>query len=622
MNKYDKKALIFFSILYLFFVVLVFVGALSHIRHGIEDNLEGGKKPLDNIVIIKIDDDSINKIGRWPWNREVFAELLNKTNDAKAIGIDVSFFESSINDGNLNATLKEMNNVILAAEINGDKLYKPIFEAEFGYVNLKTDDDGITRKVETSISNEYKPFAFKIYEKSRNKEVSANLGRYKINFVGNPGSFNSISLFDVLQNNLNFENKIVLVGATAPDLHDNYFVPTSEGIPMPGVEIHANILQNLILDDFVKEQNRAITAFLILVLGFLCTFVVSRMKIYYVIPIVVAFIIVNTLIGIYVFSKFNYLIDLFFVPLAAIIFTGAGVGLNYLEEKKQNTYITNAFGKYVSKDLLNEIISKRHELKLGGTKRNVTIFFSDIRGFTSISEKLSPEELVSFVNEYLTDMTKIIMKYSGTVDKFIGDAIMAFWNAPLDEKDHAELACKSAVEQYKKLEELKKKFANRNLPHIEIGCGINTGDAIIGNVGSEDRFDYTALGDNVNLASRLESLTKLYGVDIIISESTYGIVKDKFKCRKLDNVKVKGKKIPITIYELCVDYDENFVGQFEKALELYFDSKFSLAKKEFEKTLKMKTEDESCKLFIDRCAEYIKSPPEKDWGGAFEMTHK
>src|SRR3989338_11413738 len=319
MNKYDKNTLIFFSILYLFFVVLVFVGALSHIRHGIEDNLEGGKKPLDNIVIIKIDDDSINKIGRWPWNREVFAELLNKTNDAKAIGIDVSFFESSINDGNLNATLKEMNNVILAAEINGDKLYKPIFEAEFGYVNLKTDDDGITRKVETSISNEYKPFAFKIYEKSRNKEVSANLGRYKINFVGNPGSFNSISLFDVLKNNLSFENKIVLVGATAPDLHDNFFVPTSEGIPMPGVEIHANILQNLILDNFVQKQSREILFLIVLISGIFGFFILSRLKIYYSIFIALSLVIVYTFISISLFSRYNYLQDLIYFLLSIIV---------------------------------------------------------------------------------------------------------------------------------------------------------------------------------------------------------------------------------------------------------------------------------------------------------------
>ena len=618
--KTSSKYLVFSS-LFLLFSLMIYFNFFSNINSNITDRLYGGDKVLDNIVIIKIDDESINKIGRWPWDRDIFSQILDKASDAKAIGIDVSFFEKSNNDSSLENALKEMENIVLAAEINEGTLYGPIFDTDYGYVNLKTDSDGVTRKLDTKLSLETEPFSFKIYQKafgnySRSEEI------YLINFASGPGTFNSYSAYEVLNNNLSFENKIVLIGATAPNLHDNFFVPTSSGIPMPGVEIHANIIQNLILDNFLKKESRIITLILVLAIGLLSMFFLSRLKIYYVIPSLIFILIIYSFVGITMFSNFNYIVDFLFFPLALFIFTASGFSINYLEAKKQNKFITEAFGKYVSKDLLNEIISKRHELKLGGTKRNVTIFFSDIRGFTSISEKLSPEELVSFVNEYLTDMTAIILKYKGTVDKFIGDAIMALWNAPLDEKNHAELACKSSLEQYKKLEELKKKFANRNLPHIEIGCGINTGDAIIGNVGSEDRFDYTALGDNVNLASRLESLTKLYGVDIIVSESTYNLVKDKFNFRKLDHVKVKGKKIPITIYELCVDYKENFVNHFENALELYSNSKFKEAIKEFEKALKIKPEDESCKLFIDRCAEYIKSPPEKDWGGAFELTHK
>ena len=601
---------------------MVYFNLFSQINATITDKIYGGKTALDNVVIIKIDDESINKIGRWPWDRDVFSQILDKTKDAKAIGIDVSFFEASSNDSSLKETIDKTNNLVLAAEINDNVLYKPIFDKDIGYVNLLTDGDGITRGVKAGLRDDLLPFAFNIYKKGWNNEAEFERKAYLINFASRPGTFNSIGAYELLQNNYSFSGKIVLIGATAPNLHDNYFVPTSEGIPMPGVEIHANILQNLILNNFLEKQGKINIIIFILLFSFIGMFVLSRLKIYYAISIFILIIAFYFILGIFAFSKFNYLFDLFFIPLSLLISTGTGIGLNYLEAKKQNKFITNAFGKYVSKELLNEIISKRYELKLGGTKRTVTIFFSDIRGFTSISEKLSPEELVSFVNEYLTDMTKIILEYKGTVDKFIGDAIMAFWNAPLDEKDHAELACKSAIEQYKKLEELKKKFANRNLPHIEIGCGINTGEAIIGNVGSEDRFDYTALGDNVNLASRLESLTKLYGVDIIISESTYKIVKDKFKCRKLDNVKVKGKKIPITIYELFVDYDDKFADQFEKSLELYFNSKFKEAIKEFEKALDIKTDDESCKLFIDRCEEYIKSPPEKDWGGAHELTHK
>ena len=306
------------------------------------------------------------------------------------------------------------------------------------------------------------------------------------------------------------------------------------------------------------------------------------------------------------------------------IFTSAGIAINYLEEKKQRAYLTDAFGKYVSKDLLSQIIDKEHQLKLGGAKREITIFFSDIRGFTNISEKLSPDKLVQFVNEYLTEMTKIIMENKGTVDKFVGDAIMAFWNAPFLEKDHSRLACLTAVSQVRRLKELQKIWKKQRLPLMKIGCGIHTGEAVIGNMGSDDRFDYTAMGDAVNLSSRLEGLTKQYRVDIIISESTYQKIKDEFNCRLLDKVKVKGKKLPIKIYELSVESNEKTLKlkkQFEKALSLYFNSKFKKAKKEFEKCLRIQ-DDLPSKMFIKRCSEFMKHSPKKPWDGSFEATEK
>jgi len=200
--------------------------------------------------------------------------------------------------------------------------------------------------------------------------------------------------------------------------------------------------------------------------------------------------------------------------------------------------------------VIDNLIKNPDKINLGGEKRNITIFFSDIRGFTSISEKLEPEELVRLLNEYLTEMTSIIIKDEGLVDKYMGDAIMAFWGAPLDQPDHAEIACSSSLEMMDKLRALQKKWKKEGIPSFDIGIGLNSGDAIVGNMGSSTRFDYTAMGDNVNIASRLVGLNKTYDTNIIISENTYKIIKDKFKTRKLDTVKVKGKKKPIIIYEL------------------------------------------------------------------------
>ena len=427
---------------------------------------------------------------------------------------------------------------------------------------------------------------------------------------------------DVLNGNYDFSNKIVFIGATAPDLHDAYFVPISEGEALNGVEIQAVIVQNLVLNDFVKTQDRMNVILLVILLSSIGLFWLAKLRTHYAVLIVGIFIILFSILGIWLFNNFNFLMDLFFAPLSLVLFTGIGMGINYFEERKFNIYLTDAFGRYISKDLLKEIIAHKQELKLGLTKREITIFFSDIRGFTTLSEKMKPEELVPLLNEYLTEMTQVILGNHGTVDKFIGDAIMAFWNAPLTEKKHALLACNASIEQIQHLKLLQKKWRDRGLPIINIGIGLHTGEAVIGNMGSEDRFDYTAIGDTINLGSRLEGLTKQYGVEIIVSEEVYQRVKDKFNLRKLDLVKVKGKNLPIAIYELCVEENKEFRIRYEKGLEFYFKRKFKDAEKIFKKAKEIKNEDLSCEMMISRCKEYAKHSPEKNWDGAYVMKSK
>ncbi|MBS3085537.1 adenylate/guanylate cyclase domain-containing protein [Candidatus Pacearchaeota archaeon] len=551
-KKPSRLGLVVFFFLIILFSLLILSNSLSHFRSILSDNLHGGKKPLENIIIVKIDDYSIEKIGKWPWDRSIFAELLKKTEDAKIIGLDLSLFEPSSNDKSLIKALKEMNNVVLASELTEEGLNAPIFNLpHHGYVNLNADSDGVIRSIE-KYDVDYLPFSFAIYKFGWNERALFENKKFFINFISKPESFSFINAYDLLDSNPNFKDKIVLIGVTAPNLHDAYFVPTSNGVAMSGVEIHANILQNLILDNFVEKQSRISILLFVFFAGIFGMFLLSQIRINYTIPIVLILLLAYILNSIIIFSRFNYLLDLFFFPIALLSFTGAGIGVNYLEEKKQNLHIVNAFGKYVNKDLLKEILSRKRELRLWGEKKNITVFFSDIRGFTTLSEKINPEDLVSLMNYYLTEMTKIILKNKGTVDKFIGDAIMAFWNAPIEEKDHSYLACKTAVEQIQILERINKELSRKNLPSIKIGIGINTGEAIIGNMGSEERFDYTAIGDNVNIASRLEGLTKQYKSNIIISESTYNAVKNRLKCKKIGLVNVKGKKLPVNIYELIV----------------------------------------------------------------------
>jgi adenylate cyclase len=259
------------------------------------------------------------------------------------------------------------------------------------------------------------------------------------------------------------------------------------------------------------------------------------------------------------------------------------------------------------------------EVSLGGERREITILFSDIRGFTGISEKLAPEDLVDFLNTYFTRVTKVIMEQRGLVDKFIGDAIMAFWNAPLADTEHAEHAVYAALAMKEQLDHVRKEHGDK-YPRLEIGIGINTGDAVVGNVGSTERLSYTAIGDSVNLASRLEGLTKYYGVHILISESTRKCLKEDVVVRELDLVKVKGKKEPVKVYEVVglrdSVNDPEKIKLYENSLHLYYKGKWRDAMKGFSAL-----EDTASKLMFERCKEFAADPPVA-WDGSYEMTHK
>lgn len=287
-----------------------------------------------------------------------------------------------------------------------------------------------------------------------------------------------------------------------------------------------------------------------------------------------------------------------------------------------------SFEKYVPSELVRLLMQSGLEAKLGGKKQVLTIFFSDIVGFTKISEQLEPEVLVNVLGEYLNEMSEIVQTQQGTVDKYIGDAIMAFWGAPRLIEAHAQNACRAALHCSKRLKELNEKWGKDGLPAFNTRFGINTGEVIVGNIGCETRMDYTVIGDNVNLASRLEGINKVYGTDIIISEETYKLVNHIMVARILDYVTVVGKKETTAIYELICDKDyltddlDNFIRQYTKALHFYENREFKEALSIFTGCLKLNPEDRPSQLLCERCEKYIKEPPPKDWSGAFTLRSK
>lgn len=293
---------------------------------------------------------------------------------------------------------------------------------------------------------------------------------------------------------------------------------------------------------------------------------------------------------------------------------------NAVEEMKTSL---RSFKKYVPSELVRELLQSGEEAELGGARKDLTVYFSDIVGFTSISEKLPPEKLVKLLSEYLQEMTAEVLKSGGTVDKYIGDAIMAFWGAPRPRKFHAKDACRTALANQLRLAELREHWERTGLPPLRARIGLHTGNAMVGNFGSPNRLDYTAIGDTVNVASRLEGLNRIYGTEILISETTAEAVAEEFLTRPLDKVAVKGREQGMSVYELvCArdhadDITTDWIQEYSEGMDRYFKQDWATAIRAFESVLSMKPEDPASGLMIERCRLYQQTPPAADWNGVF-----
>ncbi|MGD1151643.1 MAG: adenylate/guanylate cyclase domain-containing protein [Syntrophales bacterium] len=455
-------------------------------------------------------------------------------------------------------------------------------------------------------------------------------GRMLINYLGPGKTFPHYSIVDIIKGRLppdTFKDKIVIVGATAIGIYDLRVTPYSS--VYPGVEIHATAIDNILHGNFLHRSSGTslLDICAIVFCGLLIGIVVPRVKavqgIILSLLVVTSFVLINT----FIFSRYNLWLNIIYPVLTMMtIYLGITV-YRYITEEREKKKIRGAFQYYLTASVINEMLKDPSKLKLGGDKKDLTVLFSDIRGFTTISEKMTPEALVHLLNEYLTEMTNLVFKYDGLLDKYMGDAIMAVFGAPLDQPDHALRACRTALGMMEELKKLQKKWADEGRPVFDIGIGINSGDMVVGNMGSDMRFDYTVMGDMVNLGSRLEGINKEYGTNIVISEYTYAVVKDALFCRELDSVRVKGKKLPVKIYELLGEKKdtekwEKAVGLFEEGLSKYKLGLWDEAIAAFGKVLEVKQDDAPSKLYIDRCQELKKKPPEGPWDGVFTMTRK
>lgn len=618
-------------------VLIVWSISSSHVLESMDtklhDHMQSDLVPYQNIKLIVIDDKSIEELGPQPWNRLKYIRLLEKLNGARVIAFDMPFSDDrGTLDLGFARKIKESDNVVFGVQyaylqkMNTNYRGKyPLLPSELlrnatkrlGYVNSIADSDGITRRIHFDIQGEdnyYPHLVESVYEEYSGEDYLFP-STFPIRFYGPPGTFEAYSFADVYSGRIPpaaFDGSIVFVGYPVGE----YIVPTSNGETMSRLEFHAHALGAIFEEHYLLPADRKFTRQLIPIAGFALCVLIFFVPFYIWIPAMLAGIYLYYLYVKYAFEQ-GIVLNVIYVPLTLFLISIASILYLLLTESKRRNLIADAFGKYLSPIVIKELLKNEESVRLGGEKKLLTVMFCDIKGFTTHSEKIAPEQLVQLLNEYMTLMTRIIHKHKGLVDKFIGDAIMAFWGAPVEEKNHAKLAAMTALEMRLKILDLQKLWKERNLPSFDIRIGINTGEVIVGNMGSHERFDYTVIGDNVNLASRLEGLNKEYGTTILITEETRKMLDDRFLVRKLDQVVVKGKSKHVWVYELiCLDpsvQQKETVKMFERAMVHYFDGRFTEAKKEFEAFSK-KYEDHVAEHFVKRCEHYIKHPP-AHWTG-------
>ncbi len=459
-------------------------------------------------------------------------------------------------------------------------------------------------------------------------------GQMMINYQGPASTFSHYSIVDVLEKTFPpgaFQGKIILIGATATGIGDLRGTPYG-GTTYPGVEIHANVIDNILNERFLKHGFRQALADVLLILFFgiplgIWMALVSPRWMWFGVSLLLPMIAVN-------FWAFlhGWWLNLL-VPALTLSTNVLLVSLyRSLFEEKEKRRVRSAFGQYLSPEVIRRLLLNPQLVE--PRKTDITVMFSDIRGFTTISEKLDAQELALFLNQYLSDMTSLVFEHHGTLDKYIGDAVMAFWGAPFEEPGHAARGCNTGLKMMDRVREMQKKWEAEGKPHLDIGIGLNTGVASVGNMGSVLRYGYTALGDTVNLSSRLEGLNKDYGTHILVNETTYAAAKDEgFVFRELDLIRVKGKLQPVTIYELIGRAGQNSVygtpedvreriTLFQQARELYRKRQWAEAQKTFQTILDKWPDEGPSRTYWKRCQDYLFDEPSSGWDGVFTMTHK
>lgn len=720
----------------------------SHFR------LRGPIAPGPEVLIAKIDEKSIDELGRWPWPRQTMAKLTQKLLDfeARAIGFDVIFSSPQSNphqesleqlsqlipdaspesasarelmdkllresspDAKFAKVLSKAPQVVLGyffhfsdEELHHltpelrNQYFKDIKSSQFrgflksqnsldlshlpfpsayavesnitafsrsarssGFITFNIENDGSIRRLPLLVRYNdpaskkdyyFPPLSLRLLEQylegtllfrigeSGMEEVMLDSettltiptnakGELEVNFLGPRGTFPGFSLSDLLDDSksLSLKNKIkgkiVLVGATATALED--IRVTSFDPKLPGIEIHASIIDNILRNNSLSQPSWKLVFELVylFVAGVLLIIIYSRIS-----PSRALLFWVISSASMYYLCHWFFLNQGIWLTDMYPIFENTAIASTimisrFVEEGKQKQFIKKVFSQYLSPRVIKLLLNDPSMLTLGGEQKELTAFFTDLEGFATFSEQLGPTELVNLLNTYLTEMTDILLQYDGTLDRYDGDAIKAFFGAPVYFEDHAKRACWVCIDMQNRLKDLRVRFKEEGKPELLMRVGINTGEMVIGNMGSNARMMYGMNGDSVNLCARLEGANKQYGTYSLISESTYQEAKEFIEVRELDILRVVGRSTPIKIYELLGKRGEieesvkKVLPVYYEGLKSYRNREWAEAKKLFEEALKTRPEDGPSRIYRERCESFILEPPAENWDGVFNLRKK
>ncbi len=622
-----------------------------------------GAIPLEpSIGIVTIDDKSIAELGRYPWNRVQYARLLDKLKAAqvKAVLFDAFFpeREDKANDQAFASATKRSGNVVLAAlfeygkdgKVKGVTRSLPEIEgaaAGVGNINFLPDGDGVNRRSPLLIEldgkltpslgmmaamlalgeKEYATGSYEVVLGGRHIPVDENYAMW-VNFTGPPAGYPRYSFVDILNGRIPAEQlkgKILFIGATAPGIYDMRVTPFDGNTP--GVEVHATVADNIISGRFIRQGGleALLDMVFIVLMGVLAYVMTTRLRLYGAIPATALLLAAYIWFAYYMFNDGHW-INIIYPTLSAIMALLVGGSFRYLVLERSAREMRSMFSSYLSPKLVARLEKDPEAAKIGGDNKEVTVLFTDIKSFTTFSESHPPQEVVSRLNEYLGAMVQVIEKHDGTIDKFIGDGIMAYWGAPLPQPDHAILAMRCITSMAERMHELRGKWESEGVEPFSIRGGIQSGEVVAGNVGfAGKKMEYTVIGDTVNQAARLEGTAKYYGITYLVGENAYKLTAANFRYRELDKIRVVGKHLPVTIYEPQVGpnaLSDAQIARFESALSLYRERKWAEAQAGFSGLRDELPNDKPCQIYIDRCIFFAENPPPEAWDGVFNRAEK